>query len=225
MRWIVVSLLLINIALAGWYIAQSPVTEGPANDGSQPAVKLNNLTLESAKEEPLFSRVGGQETPEPLVAQCAFLGRFTSDAAAQDAQGRLQVLEVDSTVEVVEVPDEPLWWVHIAPANTRTDAERRLRTLNERQIESFLVTQGEFRNAISLGYFRSRDNAMRLRSNMESEGIEVSLREMQRFRQEYWLVVPPNQANLLSDNSVRPIRDQVPDVALQREACDWLQNS
>ena len=228
MRWIAISLVLINLAVAGWYLVQQgDATEvsAPQADGGLPDVELGNLRTErgtDALDIPAITTLSNEDSDAP---QCAFVGVFADADNATTAQRRLAALEIQSTVSEVEVPDEPLWWVHLAPASTSAEAERRLRQLNERQIDSFLVSEGEFRNAISLGYFRSRDNALSLRSRLQDEEVDAQMQEIQRFRETYWLSIEPESAALIGEGSLEGVRSAQPDIELREAPCDWLQNA
>lgn len=228
MRWIAISLVVINLAVAGWYLWQpsaSPEEAALQAEGGLPELTYGNLRTErgsDALDIPTLTTLDNGSSDDP---QCAFIGVFADEDNAQTAQRRLAALEIQSEVSVVEVPDEPLWWVHLEPASTSADAERRLRQLNERQIDSFLVSQGEFRNAISLGYFRSRDNALTLRDQLQSSDVDAQLREIQRFRDTYWLTIQPEHAAMMGEGSLSNIRAAQPDIEMREAACGWLQNA
>lgn len=228
MRWIAASLVLINLVIAGWYLWQ-PGTEHvaaePRAEGGMPEVQFGNLRTERGQDAldiPVLTTLNGERGDVP---QCAFVGVFADAEQAETAQRRLEALEIQSSVVQVAVPDEPLWWVHLAPASSQPEAERRLRQLNERQIDSFLVSEGEFRNAISLGYFRSRENAITLRERMQADDVDAQLREIQRFRDTYWLTIEPEYAALIGERSLEAIRASQPDIELREAPCDWLQNA
>ena len=226
MRWVVTSLVLINIAVFGWYqwVGTTAAPEQTAH--GLPEVTYNNLRSGGQPElaaAPSLSALRQQD--DERADTCAFIGSFASDDAVNTAQRRLQSLEISTRIESVEIPDEPLWWVYVPPASSASEAQRQLARLSERQIESFLVTQGEFANAISLGYFRSRSNAVGLNEQYNAEGIESSVREIQRFNNRFWLVAEPEAASLVGESSLRALREATPDIELRRDRCDWLQNS
>lgn len=224
MRWIALSLLFINIPVAGWFGVMAVDHTPESSASGLPELSFNNLRQDARpdSDRPVITTLNQQSAEGE---QCAFVGQFMAEQAAENAVEWLASLELSPRVVTHDVPDEPLWWVHIPPASSTSEAERRLRTLNERQIESFLVSQGEFRNAISLGYFRSRSNAMKLNSEFNDDGVESELREIERFSQTYWLVFDPDEAGLVGESSLRSVRSEFPDVELERADCDWLQNA
>ncbi|WLD57799.1 SPOR domain-containing protein [Salinispirillum sp. LH 10-3-1] len=223
MRWIAITLLGFNLLLAAWYLFVPRDQIGAVVSSSAPALAHNNIKLaESIASTNLAVPRGGASSPEQ---QCAFIGRF---AARQDAVGvrdRLAGLEITTTVVEAAVPDAPLWWVYIPPFSTTAEAERGLRVLAQANVESFLVSEGEFRNAISLGYFRSRDNAQGLRDRLAAEGQNAMLREIQRTTATWWIQAAPEQAGLVSENTVRTVAASLPDIVLRQADCGWLQNS
>jgi hypothetical protein len=61
---------------------------------------------------------------------------------------------------VVEAPGTVVWWVHLPPAKSREEAERRVRELEELGVRDARVVNDEgWRNAVSLGIFRSEEAA------------------------------------------------------------------
>ncbi|TGG90153.1 SPOR domain-containing protein [Natronospirillum operosum] len=227
MRWIAISLLLINAALAAGYLYLAPPAPQPeASGGALPTLEFGNLRSDRGDglvDVPTLTTLNG--SGDSSAPQCAFVGSFGDSDRAVAAQRRLAALEIEAAVTAVEVPDEPLWWVHLPPADTAAEAERRLRQLNDQQVESFLVSQGEFQHAISLGYFRSRNNAVTLRDRLQDDDVDARVREIQRYRDSYWLVVQPDGAGLLGERSLASIRDSQPDIELREASCDWLQNT
>ncbi|MFC3854204.1 SPOR domain-containing protein [Salinispirillum marinum] len=244
MRWIVISLLGLNLAVGVWFgfVAEPSDSPGQAEVAdlrfgsivlAEPSSAANSVTevnsadgvamraevSEAALSDP--SRDSRRDTPP----QCAFIGRFANAGEAETARIRLSGLEVAVEVLSSEVPIEPLWWVYIPPFINAASAERELRLLNQRNIESFLVSSGEYRNALSLGYFRSRDNAVGLHERLSADIPAVTVREIERTTSVWWLRAQPESASLISAATLRTVTGSAGNLTLQRMDCSWLQNS
>lgn len=223
MRWIAITLLGFNVLLAAWFFVMPRDESSVVTVERGPALVHDNIQLaESIASTNLAAPRASADAPEQL---CAFIGRFVARDNAVAVRDRLNGLEIATTVVEVAIPDAPLWWVYIPPFSTAAEAERALRVLAQANMESFLVSEGEFRNAISLGYFRSRDNAQGLRDRLVADGQSASVREIQRTTATWWLQAEPKQAGLVSENTVRAVAQSWPDVVLRQAECGWLQNS
>lgn len=222
MRWIAISLLGFNVMMAAWFI-WSPREVAPVSAAPGPVLVHNNIRL--AESVAATNLASGRNAATASDQLCAFVGRFASLESANAVRGRFSGLEITTAVIETAVPDAPLWWVYIPPLSSAAEAERTLRVMAQANIESFLVSEGEFRNAISLGYFRNRDNAQGLRDRVSGQGQNAMLREIQRSTPAWWLRASPEQAGLISDSTLRAVTSGQSDVSLRQAECSWLQNS
>lgn len=140
-------LLLANLAVAA-YLA--------FGTGSQ-RVRLDVRSLEVNADQVRQLRDDAVAT-QPAVAACLEWGPL---AAAELARAReeLTKLNVEKT-SVRDAPGMTVWWVHLPPARSREDAERRVRELEELGVrDARVVNDDGWRNAVSLGIFRSEEAA------------------------------------------------------------------
>lgn len=126
---------------------------------------------------------------------CIRLGWFDTESEAAQAGDELGT---SYQVEAREVELEPLNWVLIPP-QPEQDALEQFRSLSAQGVESYVVASGEYRNAISLGLFESREAAEAVFEEKKRENLNVVLANFPRNRIRYALVfdVEPGQESVL----------------------------
>ena len=185
MRWVFYSLLIVNLAYLGWHLAGVVMLSGePAVAEVEPGGDLVLLS-ERMDADQIPDDTPRAVSPEGL---CPFVGPWESGDAAAEA---LRALEADYEGEVraLQVERDRLKWVHVPPAESEEQALRMLRELQSRGVDSFLVSEGDDTNAISLGYFSSPDSARGLQAKMQDEGYPAEVRETSRRVTEYWVLI------------------------------------
>ena len=72
------------------------------------------------------------------------------------------------------VADSGGYWVYLPPLKTRAEVDRRVATLKARGVSDFYVVQeaGQWRNAISLGLFRSEETARNRAAKLRESGVQ-----------------------------------------------------
>lgn len=154
MRWAAFILLLANLGVAGYLLL---VDRQPRTDSDLRVLELNADKVKLLNPPPAPATDG--KGPRSNAGACLEWGTFTA-AELERAQEQLAKLK-PSRVSVRELAEAPAWWVYVPPFKTREEAERRLREIEEAgNKEARLVAEGDrWRNAISLGIFKSEDAA------------------------------------------------------------------
>lgn len=94
--------------------------------------------------------------------------------------------EAGFKVEEVERELPPLHWVLIPP-QPEAVALRQFRDIQRQGIDSYLVTEGENRNAISLGLFESRESAISVLEEKKRQNLNAVLVNFPRNQISYAL--------------------------------------
>ncbi|WP_166263146.1 SPOR domain-containing protein [Marinobacter caseinilyticus] len=168
----------------------APVQAPVSTAASPPAVADSSSDEPEPEAVPVAVPI---ENPEPAPAMlCVELGWFEDESSAMVAAESLGVTGKVREVRAVERPDQPFHWVIIPPASSREAANERFRSVQKRGIDSYLVTQGDQENAISLGLFESRAAAERVLARRKNQGINATLASFPRNRISYALVFSAN---------------------------------
>lgn len=187
MRWLALALLLANAAL--WYGPtrfSSERSPGSAIVGGLPRVASLKATSPSASDNsgPDFRPPYFDSSSE---RRCATVGWFASREAAEaivEPEGVLSPMSYQVVKRKQE--REPLHWV-IVPPQPEHAALEQLEELRVKGVDSYLVRQGEHRNAISLGLFESREAAKRLLDEKKRHNLNVILAKFSRNQLRYAL--------------------------------------
>lgn len=212
MRWIFYSLFVLNaMVFAGFFFVISPdadvqfvesvptdgakvkgsiVLLGEQESGGREGVDNTKIadqiesipsTTEQVPQEPMVS---DRETEETM---CYRLGPFNSHSAAEgyqvDATIDNGIWKIDSKEESTDMR----FWVYVPAAATKEEALATLKSLQVLGVDSFVVSKGEFANAISLGMFKKSDSANVLRSKVAALGFNVEVDQKSNIKRSYWL--------------------------------------
>lgn len=222
MRWIILTLLVANIALGGYLYWQTTLPEEAAPPAN--SARMNNLELDEATRTRLRSveRTSSAETessPRRQPVLCLRITGLEDENQIGVIQSRLQALEVSARKETQQEVVRSDYWVVLGPFDSQTLAQNRLNELRNQKIESFLITQGRLGGAISLGLFSSRSNAERLVEQLKEKNVDARIEQVDRTRESTFLVIDQEKAEMISDDSVESIIDEFEGVSYQRYSC------
>lgn len=198
MRWVCLTLMIINLVLLGWrfgvglpakYQAQ---TQPPA--WQAPAGVKRVLLL--GEDESAAAPVNAS-----LEDVCRWVGPFTSQQSAQVFIDRVAALDVLSALETENLASGESFWVFLPRESSRAAAQRTLTQLQSRNIESYIIPDGELENAISLGVFRKLSSAQARLEQMVAQGYEPLLESVARDSKQYWVSVAEREFQKVDQNA------------------------
>ncbi|MFC4260045.1 hypothetical protein ACFOZ5_13540 [Marinobacter lacisalsi] len=223
MRWLVLFLVVANVAIFLWFSVNEAENVRSVDEGRLPRVsEIEMIDRQGAspvpEQSPPAARVADQPkipesvppveaTPDPGAEQCFGIGWFEEESHAQAY--RREFVRQEAGVEFrgltrKEESLEPFHWVIVPPLDSREAALERYRELVAMGVEAYVVPSGERQNAISLGLFRSRRSAEGVLQRRQQQNIDAILVMFPRNQISYALVfegVPPRSFNDLSDAS------------------------
>ena len=94
---------------------------------------------------------------------------------------------------------------------------RRGQPVQKRKIDSYIITQGELAEGVSLGLFRNKSSASGLRKKVESFDIPAEIKTMHKSKREYWVEIA--QVSQLNEKMRERIRAGDEGVIWQLVAC------
>lgn len=153
-----------------------------------------------------------QPVPVPVFRTCVRLGWFEKPDHARAAYRSLGSPGDAYAVREQERALEPLHWI-IIPPQPEGQALRLFNDLQRRGIDSYLVTRGENRNAISLGLFQSKAAAERVLEIKKRQNLNAVLAMFPRNQLSYVLVFEVARS-VDSGNRDRRIRDYQDDFEM-----------
>jgi hypothetical protein len=92
------------------------------------------------------------------------------------------------------------YWVHVPPLKTKAEVDRKARELRDLGVTEFFVVQdaGQWRNAISLGIFRTDEAAQTFLAKLKQQGVRsaIAARRENFLKQVAFYVREPDEATV-----------------------------
>jgi hypothetical protein len=190
MRWVFLLLLAVNIGFGVFVYLRD---KAPNPDAQLIALQMNADKVRIVPPRPA-------PAPAPVTASaraaCIEWGGFGTGELAR-AQGALDRLALGARARRVEVSVTAGYWVFIPPMRSQAAMERKVTELRELGVNEYfpVLDPGRWRNAISLGVFRSEEGASRYLAQLRQMGVRsatVGERE-QRVTQTAFLISDPTE--------------------------------
>ena len=200
MRTLFLLFVLANFAFFAWdrYL-RSPVSAEMHIQQVQMSPEKIRLVKETAALDKMNKALA---SPAACMEWGAFAGATVARADAAMAELALPESQVKRVV--VEASG---YWVYIPPLKSRNEAERTGRALKELGVTDYSVVQEQtsWRNAISLGIFRSDEAAKALLASLEKKGVAGAVAEKREnfLRQVVFYVREPSEATVAKLASIR----------------------
>lgn len=220
MRWFFLFLLALNVFYYIWHQQQSPLRPkevAPLSlfHGEQKNIRL----LSESSEAP--QRRQAEDLPEPQASPsaCIYLGSFSAEERARLLVQRLLSLDVQASVQTVDAAAGVDYWVYLPPLASRQASLWQLRELQARKIDSYIITEGDLTDGISLGIFQRKDSAESVVERLKAAGYDALMRELARSQHDYWVQVAPQSGRLVDDSLVRQLAVDFPELQKQTMPC------
>lgn len=205
----------------------------PAKAGSRSDHTLLLLS-ERQKKAPASSTRGttSRKPAEPVVAQgstmkdaaaeervCYTLGPFPRPEDAIGAIMQLKARSLDARARKKDEATQAGFLTFIAPQQTRAEARAILRALHQQGIDSFIVTQGDKNNAISVGIYNELTEAQARQAELRAKGYQVIVEPRGTVKQEHWVdVTGPKGTNVVSEIE-KSLATDFASLRLERKDC------
>jgi hypothetical protein len=166
-------------------------------------IKLLNATgrAPADKPRPLVKALPAAPptTATAAPAACLEWGIFAGPDVAR-AERALASLELPEGQVERAVTDAGGYWVHMPPHKNKAEADRKVRELRNLGVTEFFVVQdaGPWRNAISLGIFRTEEGAQTFLAGLKQRGVRSAIvtRREDFLKQISFYVREPNVATV-----------------------------
>lgn len=218
MRWLFLLFVVLNLFYYVWHQQQAPLR----------AKEITPMTIQDGKSDiRLLSESEVQErrpapSAEAQEAVCLFLGSFEREADASQIEQRLLSLDIQSRVQSVDAAGGVDYWVYLAPLASRQASLRQLKELQARKIDSYIITQGDLANGISLGIFPRNDSAESVMQRLRTAGYEPAMRELPRAQRSYWIRIAPESRRLADDYLLGQLASDFDGLEHQLKPCEGI---
>lgn len=221
MRWLFLLLLVLNLFYYVWHQQQAPLRVKEVEPmslyrGQQQDIRL----LSEADQAQARHEVVAPASPAGVTETCLFLGSFQQEAAAGQVEQRLMSLDIQAEVRAVDASAGLDYWVYLPPLASRQASLRQLKELQARKIDSYIITQGDLANGISLGIFPRDDSAQSVMRRLVDAGYEPLLRELPRAQRSYWVRIAPQSRRLADDFLLQQLASDFKGLQHQLMPCE-----
>lgn len=219
MRWSFLLLLVLNLFYYVWHQQQAPLRAKEVLPLSSYRGSQQDIQLVSEAERP-------QVKDESVVVEensaCLFLGGLEEESVARAVEQRLLSTDIKASVEVLDAAVGLDYWVYLAPLASRQASLRQLKELQARKIDSYIISQGDLINGISLGIFPRSDSAQSVMQRLREAGYEPMLRELTRAHRNYWIKIAPQSRQLVSDALLNRLAEDFSGLEHQLMPCEGI---
>ncbi|MDE2116966.1 MAG: SPOR domain-containing protein [Betaproteobacteria bacterium] len=169
--------------------------------------------------EPLVPPSPAQSAVQ-ATAVCMEWGGFSGHDLTR-ATAALDALKLGDKLSQRQVEHASGYWVYIPPLKTRAEADKKVAQLKARGVEEYFIVQeaGKWRNAISLGVFRTEDAAQKYLESLRSKGVKSALagERMSKFMLTVFVLKNPDAAVTAK---MAELQNEFAGSELKAAACD-----
>lgn len=223
MRAIVVVLLVANLLLLAWHFL-GPQPEPPPRSAALAASPLVLLAELPAAPEPASDPPPAlpTETVSGGPPECLALGPYLDRDVAMAARERLAAVEVTAVPRAVDASQRLGFWVYTPPADSRSGADDVVDRLRRAGVRDFyVVADGVYEHAVSLGVFSQEDTATRHADRLRAMGFTVEVGERRREITAWWLdFAEPEPDSPAAEQVALLVRSGQEALLLQPRACE-----
>jgi len=161
--------------------------QAPAADTAVPELQAPPPPAEQEEAESVSDAVPPAAEAEPAV--CVRVGPFESDQADSLIAGLpASVSLLSDTNEDASIVDR--YYVLVPALPSRAEGRKKLKELTDAGVtDTWLFPSGEFRNAISLGFFSREAGANRHAANIAKKGFTTEVKGRTYIRKRRWLLL------------------------------------
>jgi hypothetical protein len=189
MRWVFLSLVCLNLLVMVWFWRdQVGIHQELVKVPDQKGESLVLLSELNSKD--ISYREAKSNPSQTANSRCYSAGPLADRIDAKHLKVRAEALGFRSELRGLTTGTSIEYWVHIPPQFNRQQSLRLLRELQGRSIDSYIITQGDLAEGISLGLFRSEVSSQKLTQKMQELDYNVVVKEVSRGKTELWLEFP-----------------------------------
>jgi len=199
MKWIIYTLLLLNIAMFAWHYQSgksAEVTSSVLTDQDEAVMSLILLKERHIQKEQAISR------------WCYSLGPFADKQKADLVKGLLKSSGIKAKRRISKDARRKAYWVLLPPAESREAAQKSVARLKQLKVDDyFMVVTGEKTNAVSLGVFSKFESAHRRIKEMQDLGFKPEFEKVELPKREYWWDWPRDGGKPLNEQVMTKIKN------------------
>ena len=172
MKWLFGILLLASLAFFAFMQWGGAGAGDSKNLQPQPPLNAEKIKLLTTAISPASS----VQSAVQADSACMEWGDFSGNDLAR-ATSALSALKLGNNLTQRQMEHVSGYWVYIPPLKDSAEAEKKVSQLKALGVKEYFVVQedGKWRNAISLGLFKTEDAARNFLNSIKSKGVRSAL--------------------------------------------------
>lgn len=215
MKWIAWTLLLANLLVAGVFMGREHWPRAASEKTA--SMNVDRLSLRSQSASPATKAV----PPPPVAAAVAMCVEWRGLNQGEFAQVReqLKTMAGERVMSFTEVPLKTRRWVIFPPLPSPESAAAKLSELAAAGVQdAFVVKDGAWKNAISLGLYANDEAAGRRTHEVEGKGVlGTRVESLPQQGTDYYFMIRSEDPDTLK--SLSEIKQAYPNSQQSRVAC------
>jgi hypothetical protein len=219
LRKLVGILLLANLLVAAFFMGSAYWPQAAADKTASMNVDRLSLRSQSAPPEPKDTPPPAVASPVPVAEALCVEWRGLNPEEFARVREQLKALVGEQVMSFTEVPLNTRRWVIFPPLPSAQSAAAKLAELAAAGVQdAFVVKNGDWQNAISLGLYANDEAAGRRVREVEAKGVlGTRVEVLPRQGTEYYFVIRSEDPDALK--SLAGIRQAYPNSQQSRVAC------
>ena len=181
------------------------------------------VTAEKSSDNPLVPRISANRAKPSaafIESSCYALGPFAAESALKSVSSMLGALGIESLKRHETRRELNGFWVYIPPLPSRAEARKVVSMLKERGVKDYLIVpKGVKKNAISLGFFRTREGAQQHKAHMQTLGLAPVMDESYKDSSGFWLDFSSSSQPALPNALVDDLENQYDGISMKKRQC------
>ena len=192
---------------------------------SQPPLNAEKIKLlQTSLAPPLAAQSAAQATAAQSATQttagCMEWGGFSGNDLTR-ATAALDALNLGDRLAQRQIEHTSGYWVYLPPLKTRADADKKVAQLKALGVEEYFILQeaGKWRNAISLGLFKTEEAAQKFLESIKNKGAKSDMmgERMSKFMLTVFVLKNPDAGVMAK---VAELQNEFAGSELKATACD-----
>ncbi len=183
---------------------------------SQPPFNTEKIKLLRTPIAPPLATQSAVQATDVCMEWSEFSGNDLTRATAA-----LDTLKLGDRLTQRQVEHASGYWVYIPPLKTRADADKKVAQLKAFGVEEYFVVQeaGKWRNAISLGVFKTEEAAQKFLESIKGKGVKSATagERMSKFMLTVFVLKNPD---VETSAKVVALQNEFAGSELKAVACD-----
>jgi hypothetical protein len=214
MKWLFGLLLLLSLAFFA-FMQWGGAGAGDKNLQSQPPLNAEKIKLLPSA----ISSVSSVQSAVQAASACMEWGDFSGSDLTR-ATAAISALKLGNKPMQRQVEHTIGYWVYLPPQKNSAEVEKKVAQIKGLGLEEYFVVQeaGKWRNAISLGVFKTVEAAHKFRESVKAKGLE-SAKAGERTSKHMFTVFVLKDPDTGVTAKMAALQKDFPDSELKAAAC------